>query len=207
MDSLFKWYEIVFTELRPETDFFMYRQMAEMLVPQKNCVNRFRMVSSRDFVDFYIGSNDDLSLRFLKSFFFRLYALKFEELTDELPDPEISELFITKGVKEGAPMVSPSLMQNLAFLREVSESDVITDVAIYNTGKSKAGMAFRVGLLEKSHDSKKIMERVRDAVKNYAKTSGTKTWRIRRERQFVRARGVDPRFLINMVRIPLDEDI
>lgn len=207
MDSLFKWNRVIFTELRPETDFFMYRQMAEMLVPQKNGVNRFRMVSSGEFVDFYIGSNDDLSFKFLKSFFFRLYTLKFEDVSEEIPEPEISELFVTKGIKEGAPMLSPSLLQNLAFLREVSESDVITDVAIYNAGRSRAGMSFRVGFNEKNYDSIKLLERVKQAVKTHAKLSGMKTWRMKGDRQFFRMAGIDPRFLINMVRIPLDEDI
>lgn len=207
MDNLFKWSRVVFTELRPETDFFMYRQMAEMLVPQKNGVNRFRMVSSGEFVDFYIGSNDDVSFKFLKSFFFRLYALKFEDVTEEMPEPVMSELFVTKGMKEGAPILSPSLLQNLAFLREVSESDVITDVAIYNTGKSRAGMSMRVGFLEKNLDSIKLLERVKQAVKTHAKLSGMKMWRMKGDKQFFRTKGIDPRFLINMVRIPLDEDI
>lgn len=207
MDNFFKWNRIVFTELRPETDFFMYRQMAEMLVPQKNGVNRFRMVSSGEFVDFYIGSNDELSFKFLKSFFFRLYALKFEDVAIEMPEPEISELFVTKGIREGAPVLSPSLLQNLAFLKEVSESDVITDVAIYNAGRSRAGMSFRVGFSEKNYDSAKLLERVRQALKTHAKLSGTKIWRMKGDKQFFRSRGIDPRFLINMVRIPLDEDI
>ena len=206
MDPLFKWLRIVFTDLRPETDLFMYRQMSELLVPQKNCVNRFRMHSTGDLVDFYIGSNDVLSLKFIKNFFFRLYSLKFEDVEESIAEPEYSTVYVTKGVREGAPMVAPSLLQNLAFMMEVSDCDVLTDMAIYNTGKGKAGMSFRIGFSEKTPSTEKIMEKTAGGIKTYSKQSGTKIVKLRNEKHFLRIRGMDPRFLINLVRIPLDED-
>ena len=37
-----------------------------MLIPQKECTNRFRIKATGEMTDFYIGSDDLLSLRFMK---------------------------------------------------------------------------------------------------------------------------------------------
>ena len=89
----FKWEKIIFTDLKPETDVFIYRQMCEMLIPQKECTNRFRIKATGEMTDFYIGSNDLLSLRFMKSFFSRLYSLKYEEEKESVEEVKVFNLY------------------------------------------------------------------------------------------------------------------
>ena len=134
----FKWEKIIFTDLKPETDVFIYRQMCEMLIPQKECTNRFRIKATGEMTDFYIGSNDLLSLRFMKSFFSRLYSLKYEEEKESVEEVKVFNLYRLTSYRIDGPIMVPSLLQNIAFMHNVAENDVYLDVAIYHHRGGKA---------------------------------------------------------------------
>ncbi len=205
--GLFRWNRIIFTDLGPETDIFLYRQMCELLVPQKGSVNRFRIHGADSLTDFYVGSDDLLSLKFMKSFFSRLYPLKYEDVTEDIREPELYSLYRVTGVKEDGPIMVPSLLQNVAFIHNVAESEVLVDIALYRHKKDRVAITFRVGFNEKSPVMEKILRNIHLDVMKFSKKSGIKIKRIGRTGGYHLMRGIDPRFLINFVRVPVDEDV
>ncbi len=205
--DLFKWEKITFTDLKPETDIFLYRQMCEMLIPQKNCTNRFRIRATGEVTDFYIGSDDLLSLRFMKSFFSRLYPLKFESQAEKMEEARVFSLYRIRGCRDDGPIMVPSLLQNIAFIHNVAENDVFLDVALYHNGSGKVGVSLRVGFVDETPVNVKILKNIQSNIRMFSKKSGMKISRMGRHGSHHIRRGIDPRFLANFVRIPLDEDV
>jgi hypothetical protein len=207
MNETFKWLRITFTDLEPKTDIFMYRQMSEMLVPQKGSTNRFRISTSKAITDIFIGSDDMLSLKFMKSFFSRLYRLKFDDVNEELIEPEIFSVFRISRRRKSNPVIVPSLLQNLTFVHSVVDVPVIIDSAIYRVGNEKASVAIRIGFIQKEAFLAKIEKSLQPEIRKFSKQSGIHLRKIKNWKQFNILKGIDPRQLINFVRVPLDEDI
>lgn len=205
--DLFRWEKIIFTDLKPETDVFLYRQMCEMLIPQNDCTNRFRIKATGDITDFYIGSDDLLSLRFMKSFFSRLYSLKYEEEKEDVKEMKVFSMYRVTGYRDDGPIMVPSLLQNIAFIHNVAGNDVYLDVAIYHHRRGKAGVSLRIGFTEDDPVNNKIMSSIHTQIASFSKKSGINVKRVRKKGGYHIRKGIDPRFLVNFVRIPLDEDI
>ena len=202
----FKWEKIIFTDLKPETDVFIYRQMCEMLIPQKGCTNRFRIKATGEITDFYLGSDDLLSLRFMKSFFSRLYPLKYEEEKESVEEVKVFNLYRVTSYRADSPIMVPSLLQNIAFIHNVAENDVYLDVAIYHHRGGKAGVSLRIGFTSEDPVNNKIMRSIHTQIAGFSKKSGIKVRKVRKNGGYHIRKGIDPRFLVNFVRIPIDED-
>ena len=201
---MYQWFRLTFTEPYPATDVWKYRRMSEMLVPWKNDTNRFRMVCTRQMTDFYIGSNGPESMALMKSFFKRLYSVKLDEVMDQ-NETENFFLYALSARGEKEPHYAMSLIQNLSKINMISEKSMIIDLAIYNSGIQKAKVSMKVGTMDRNANLTPEMEYVRRIMKKFRVQTRVRSRRARKN-AFYFSRPFFHTFLLNLIRIPEDED-
>lgn len=201
---MYQWFRIAFIEPFPKTDLWKYRSMSEMLVPWKDDTNRFRMVCSHEMTDFYIGSNGPESMSLLRAFFSRMYPMKFE-VVDDQEEPESYFLYMLSSSKEKRPYYAISLLQNLSRIHMISDRKIIVDVAVYRSGMQNAKVSLRVGTPDKHADLSPEKEYVKRIMKKFKSQTGVKSRRARRHSFYI-TRPFYHTFLVNLMRIPEDED-
>ncbi len=203
---MYRWYRLVFTDLYPTTDIWKYRSMADLLVPWKNEVNRFRIVSNPEVTDFYIGSSGMESMGMMKSFFRRLYDLKLELMEDDMDEPRPEKIYILYPKRSMRPSFSSSLIQNLSNMHTISGREVVTDIGMFRSGKDRILTGLRIGTFSDEHLSgaeKAFADRL---MRRFSQQTGIRVKEIRRPGVFHLSRGFEPYRLINLVRVPEDED-
>ena len=203
---MYRWYRMVFTDLYPTTDIWKYRSMAELLVPWKNETNRFRIVSSPDVTDFYIGSSGMESMSMMKSFFKRLYDIRLEPVPDDPGEPYPLRKFIFVPRRSMRPLYSTSLIQNLSNIHAISGRELVTDLAMYRSGREKVLVSMRIGTFSELHTLRGENAYIDRVLRKFSRESRIRVREVRRTGSFHRAAGFEPSRLINIVRVPEDED-
>lgn len=203
---MYKWYRLVFTDLYPTTDIWKYRSMSELLIPWKNEINRFRIVSNPEITDFYIGSSGIESLSMMRSFFKRLYSINLEPVNDMVDEPYPLRKFIFAPRKPIRQLYSKSLVQNLANLHTISGNEIVSDFALFRRGREKILVALRIGTFSEIHTMRAENAYIDRMLKRFSNETRIKVKEIKGIGSFKRAKGFEPNRLINIIRVPDDED-
>ena len=201
---MYQWFRLTFTDPYPSTDVWKYRRMSEMLVPWKGDTNRFRMVCTDQMTDFYIGSNGPESMALMKSFFKRLYSVKLDEATDQ-EETENFFLYALSARGEKKPRYAVSLIQNLSKINMISGKSMIVDLAIYHSGIQKAKVSMKIGTMDMNANLMPEKEYVRRIMKKFRVQTRVRSRRARKN-VFYFSRPFFHTFLLNLIRIPEDED-
>lgn len=204
---MYKWHRLVFTDLYPTTDIWKYRSMAELLVPWKNEINRFRIVSNTEITDFYIGSSGIESLSMMRSFFKRLYSVNLEPVDGPLDEPYPLRNFILIPGKPIRQLYSKSLVQNLANLHTIEGNELVSDFAMYRKGRDKILVSLRIGTFSDLHKFMGENAYIDRMMKKFSQETRIKIKEVKGIGTFHRAKAFDPNRLINIIRVPDDEDL
>ena len=203
------WKKITFTQHYPKTDLFRYRSMSYLMIPERNEINRFLIMSSRDKITFYICSSSEGSMQMLESFFTRLYPCRTDPIENPLiQTPTIMAIYRLKIRKSSGIFYYPALLQNISMIASATEnSEIGYEIVIMNKNNRGYSLVNRLHLNNGNADLRNLKFQIKSIYRRAERESKLKLKSIN-GKKFVTVRkrfSADPSILMNFIRIPEDE--
>ena len=203
------WKKITFTQHYPKTDLFRYRSMSYLMIPERNEINRFLIMSSRDKITFYICSSGEGSMQMLESFFTRLYPCRTDPIENPLiQTPTIMAIYRIKIRKSSGIFYYPALLQNISMIASATEnSEIGYEIVIMNKNNRGYSLVNRLHLNNGNADLRNLKFQIKSIYRRAERESKLKL-KSTKGRKFVTVRkrfSADPSILMNFIRIPEDE--
>lgn len=164
----------------------------------------FLIDSSPEITDFYIGSHNILSLHVFSEFLRRIYDLSYE---DRRPEIHIFEQE-TYVIKDRSRMFRyfPQMGKFLASCGEMLNFRMVISVGLTSVNKGRFLCSYRVMRVDPIGDLDLFRKRMRELAYDMKKIADMKMVKTSNKRKFLFRPYVYKRSLINVFRIPQDDD-